>query len=69
MEFLKVQYPAFLLLYIYDILQIIKSQPKPIFFADNTTIIVYHPDSNSFKITLMMPSLTWTIGLKPVNSA
>jgi hypothetical protein len=40
--------PRLFLLYINDLPQIINSQPKPILFADDTSII-YHPDSDYFQ--------------------
>jgi hypothetical protein len=41
--------PLLFLLYINNLLQIINSQSKPILFADDTSIIIYHPDSNYFQ--------------------
>jgi hypothetical protein len=41
--------PLIFFLYINDLPQIIISQCKPILFADDTSIIIYHPDSNYFQ--------------------
>jgi hypothetical protein len=47
MEFLKVQY--LVIFFSSYIPQIMNSQSKPILFADDTSIIIYHPDSDSFQ--------------------
>jgi hypothetical protein len=41
--------PLRFLLYISDLPPTINSQPKPIFFTDDSSIILSHPDSNYFQ--------------------
>jgi hypothetical protein len=46
MEFLKVLY---LVLFFSSYISMISFQSKPILFADDTSIIIYHPDSDYFQ--------------------
>jgi hypothetical protein len=55
MEFLKVQYLVlcfFLDIYINDLPPTINSQSKPIIFADDTNIIISHPEIECFQICM-----------------
>ena len=45
----------------------LSSQSKPVLPVNDTSIIIYHPESGHFQIILMVSLPNWTCGLKQIN--